>query len=188
MQTTPARTKALTATESAVLGLLASARGEVSGYDLKKASERSVGYFWAPARSQIYAVLPRLVDAGLATRRDVAQSGRPDKQLYRVTPGGRRALRTWLDDSGVDADASRNTLLLKLFFGAHGDRDALLDHVRRYRRTAEELLAALDEIEARASSGESDFFPQLTRQYGREWARGVVRWSKATERAIEGRR
>src|SRR6187200_2014064 len=77
----------LTATEAAVLGLLAD--GEQSGYDLRRCAERSVGYFWAPARSQIYAVLPRLVEAGLARRRHVRQDTRPDKRLYRITAAGR---------------------------------------------------------------------------------------------------
>jgi DNA-binding PadR family transcriptional regulator len=187
LKTTPERTKKLTATEGAVLGLLARAGREVSGYDVKKASDRSVGYFWGPARSQIYAVLPRLVDAGLATRRDVAQSGKPDKQLYRITAAGRRALGTWLDESEVEADASRNTLLLKLFFGAYGDRDRLAADVREYRRSAEELLSALDRIEARTAPGDADFFPSLTRAYGRDWARAMVRWARAAERAIQER-
>jgi DNA-binding PadR family transcriptional regulator len=91
----PVRTKSeratLTATECAVLGLLT--KGERSGYDLAKKAERSVGYVWAPARSQIYAVLPRLVRQGLATSRKIRQSGRPDKQLYRITATGRTVAR-----------------------------------------------------------------------------------------------
>ena len=45
-----------TRTELAVLGLLAWA-GESSGYELHKLAGRSVGFIWAPARSQLYAVL-----------------------------------------------------------------------------------------------------------------------------------
>jgi PadR family transcriptional regulator, regulatory protein AphA len=187
VQTTPRRTKPLTTTEGAVLGLLARAGREISGYDLKKAGDRSVGYFWAPTRSHIYAVLPRLVEAGLATRRDVAQSGKPDKQLYRITAAGRRALSTWLGESEVEVDASRNTLLLKLFFGAYTEREHLIADVREYRRSAEELLSDLDRIEAHTPPGEADFYPSLTRLYGREWARAMVRWANATERAIKER-
>src|SRR5690242_19305265 len=47
-----------TRTELAVLGLLAWA-GEASGYELNRRAERSVGFIWAPARSQLYAVLKR---------------------------------------------------------------------------------------------------------------------------------
>ena len=47
----------VTATEVAVLGLLAD--GESSGYDLLRAAERSVGFFWTPAKTQLYAILKK---------------------------------------------------------------------------------------------------------------------------------
>ena len=83
----------LTATEAALLGLLR--HGEQSGYDLRKLVERSVGYYWTPAKTQIYSSLPRLVESGLATRRTVRQTDRPDKHLYAITderPRGRERL------------------------------------------------------------------------------------------------
>ena len=48
----------LSDTEYAVLGLLTF--GERSGYELDKLAGRSIGYFWRPAKSKIYAILPRL--------------------------------------------------------------------------------------------------------------------------------
>jgi hypothetical protein len=59
--------------------------------------------------------------------------------------------------------------------------------VREYRRSAEELLSDLDRIEEHTLPGEADFYPNLTRLYGREWARAMVRWANATERAIQER-
>ena len=56
-----------TRTELAVLGLLAWS-GEASGYELHKRAVRSVGFIWAPARSQLYAVLKRLEADGLIER------------------------------------------------------------------------------------------------------------------------
>jgi DNA-binding PadR family transcriptional regulator len=76
-----------TLTECAVLGLLT--RGERSGYDLLKTIERSVGFFWTPAKSQLYALLPKLVERGLLNARRVEQDKRPAKTLYRITPAGR---------------------------------------------------------------------------------------------------
>ena len=60
-----------------VLGLVALQPG--SGYDLARLAERSVGYLWAPSRSQIYKVLPRLVAHRLAIAKTVRQRDRPDK-------------------------------------------------------------------------------------------------------------
>src|SRR5256885_14248711 len=95
MRTIPEQTTTLTTTEGVVLGLLA--EGDRSGYDLLKRAERSVAHMWAPAKSQLYAVLPRLVEAGLAGRRTVRQTGRPDQQGYRLTRAGRAAVRQWLE-------------------------------------------------------------------------------------------
>ena len=164
-----------------MLGLLASA--EQSGYDLRRRIERSVGYFWAPARSQIYAVLPRLVDAGLVRRREVKQSRRPDKQLYRITKAGREALRAWLAVP-VDPEPGHNVLLLKLFFGEHGDVDSMLDHVRARRRDAEQLKSELIAIEAGTPRTPEDRFPALTRRYGFEYADALIRWADWAEKKL----
>src|SRR5215207_9888424 len=111
---------AATRTELAVLGLLAWS-GDSSGYELHKLAERSVGFIWAPARSQLYAVLKRLEAAGLVGGRHVEQADRPDKRLFSVTKAGRATLRDWLDRVEAIEPEDRDGLLLKLFFGAFGD-------------------------------------------------------------------
>src|SRR5262252_689724 len=116
-RTMPLRTKTrttappVTATEVAVLGLLAD--GERSGYDLLRAAERSVGFFWTPAKTQLYAVLRKLVENGFATARHVRQSDRPDKTLYRVTDAGLDRLRTGLEE--VTTTVNKNPLELRIF-------------------------------------------------------------------------
>lgn len=175
-------TNELTATESALLGALA-LRGELSGYDLSKFVDSSVGYFWGPAKSQIYAVLPRLIEQGLATRREVRQTQRPDKQLYRITPGGEKALRSWLAEP-VAPEPHRSVFLLKLFFGGFLAPDTLLEHVRRKRREAEQLqaeLSAIDELLA----GKGDLHPALTRRYGHALAEAIIGWAGETELELE---
>src|SRR5258706_9114251 len=93
---TEATVQQLTTTEAAVLALLA-IEGERSGYDLMKAVTKAIGHIWSPARSGLYAALPRLVKLGLAQSRSGAQSSRPDKHLYRSSRGGRAALDAWLE-------------------------------------------------------------------------------------------
>lgn len=162
-----------------MLGLLT--YGEQSGYDLQKFAERSVGYFWTPAKSRIYATLPRLVDTGLVRRREVVQSGRPNKQVYRLTKGGEEALARWIAEHPLEPVTSRNTLLVKLFFGELAEPDDVLRHVRQRREEAEQLKA---EIEALDRGREHDLYPRLTRLYGLEHAKAVIRWAKAAERAL----
>src|SRR3954452_9399153 len=106
-------TERLTTTEGAVLALLA-IEGERSGYDLQKLAAKAIGHIWSPARSGLYASLPRLVGAGLATSRTVAGERGPDKQLHSIGPRGHDGLETWLET--VEPGA-RETFFLKLFVG-----------------------------------------------------------------------
>lgn len=149
-----------------------------------KTAGRSVGYFWAPAKSQLYAVLPRLVETGLATSRIVRQTPRPDKTLYRISAAGRDALHEWVNGP-TPAEPSRNPLLLQLFFGDQGDPQALLDHVRERRRELEVLQAELTQIDEQAAARQNDFYPSLTRGYGHAYARALIRWARATEADLE---
>jgi PadR family transcriptional regulator, regulatory protein AphA len=155
VRTIPQKTIPLTTTEGVVLGLLA--EGERSGYDLLKRAEASVGHMWSPAKSQLYAVLPRLVAAGLAKSKTVRQKGRPDKQLYRLTPAGRSAVRTWLEQ---ETPRTWDELLLKAFFARLVPRAALLRQLEAYREVQLELLAEYEAIEPATRYG------ALTLRYG----------------------
>jgi len=180
------KTTTLTTTEFAVLGLLA--RAPQSGYDLKKAVDRSVGYFWGPAKSQIYAVLPSLVAAGYATSRTVAQERRPDKQVYRITRAGRAALREWIEEAPDSPSPDRNPLLLKIFFGEYASAEILLEQVRARRADMEQLKDELDALDERARGDTHDLFPQLTRMYGRRYADAIIGWADDVERTLGERR
>ena len=173
----------MTPTEYAVLGLLTF--GERSGYDLKKFADHSVGYFWTPAKSRIYATLPRLVKAGLVTRRDVVQPGRPDKQLYRLTAAGEVALRKWIAEGPTEPERSRNTLLVRVFFGDLVEPEVILERIREHRAAAEQLKA---EIEAIDAEGRDALYPRLTRLYGLEYAKAIIRWAAAAERELAAAR
>jgi DNA-binding PadR family transcriptional regulator len=168
-----ARTRSLTTTEAAVLALLA-IEGERSGYDLLKLVSKAIGYVWAPARSQLYAVLRRLAGDGLAQARSVRQEQRPDKQLYRITAAGRAALDTWLED--VEPGAP-DAFYLKLFVGGLTSNDVLLAHVEEYRRGAEARLAELRAIEPTNTRRGHDFFHYFLLRLGIERAELSLRWA-----------
>lgn len=174
----------LSDTEYAVLGLLTF--GERSGYELDKLAQRSIGYFWRPAKSKIYAILPRLVERGFARSSAVAQEKRPDKQVYRITPAGERALRAWLDSPEPVAGVARDGLLLKLFFGGHADFPALRQQVMARKRLAEQRLAELEEIE-RTIDTDEDFFPYLTLLHGLEDARSTIVWADQVLKLLDRR-
>ena len=168
----------LTTTEAAVLALLA-IEGERSGYDLLKAVTQAIGHIWAPARSGLYAALPRLVSLGLAQSRAVAQSTRPDKHLYRTTRAGRAALDAWLET--VEPGA-RHTFFLKLFVGGLTTPEVLLRHVEQFVADTEARLEEYRAIERTNSSRGHDWYHRHLLRYALvrteqelDWAGGVAR-------------
>jgi DNA-binding PadR family transcriptional regulator len=167
----------ISATEATLLGLLARG-GELSGYDLQRRSETSPGLPWTPAKSRIYAVLPQLVARGYATSREVVQTPRPNKQLYRVTKAGRTALLAWLEEPPV-FEPERAPILLKLYFGDLVEPEVLLSHVRKVRAEVGELKQRLD-----AAPAADDAYAELTKRQALEWARAMIRWSSAAEQEL----
>jgi DNA-binding PadR family transcriptional regulator len=163
----------VTATEVAVLGLLA--EGEHSGYDLLREAERSVGFFWTPAKTQLYAVLRKLVDNGFATSRLVRQHERPDKTLYRLTDLGLERLREGLEQ--VRSSVNKNPLELRIFFGAHRPPQAVAADLEAVRDNARAHLAELEEIEQTFDHDEH-LFPYLTLLRGKENARADIAWAE----------
>jgi PadR family transcriptional regulator AphA len=170
------KTVTLSTTELSVLGLL-TAFGEHSGYDLKKHAEAGVGYVWTAAKSQIYAVLPRLVAGGYATARHVEQSSRPDKQVYRITAKGEETFRAWLEEPVEERPDARSTFLLKIFFGRHMSREALVAHLERKREWATSYLAEYREIEERIRAEEPSYFGYVTLRWGIAHAEAWIRWA-----------
>ena len=163
-----------------MLALLA-IEGERSGYDLLKLVENAIGHVWSPARSGLYAVLPRLVRDGLARRRTVAQSTRPDKQLYRITREGRRALDTWLETVEPGATESFH---LKLFVGGLTTPEVLLEHVAQFRADAESRLAAYRELEPSNTNRGHDWYHRHLLRLAIERTELDLRWADGVARAL----
>jgi DNA-binding PadR family transcriptional regulator len=172
MRTIPVKTKKLTLTEAAVLALLA-IEDEQSGYVLSKHAARSVGHVWAPARSHLYAVLARLARDGLVRARHVAQSDRPDKQLYTITAEGRASLQAWLETVDDDDDAFQ----LKVFYGAFLSRATLTEHVEAFRERVRERLATYDEIAGTNTNRGHDYYHRLMLDFGYARARASLGWA-----------
>jgi len=164
----------LTTTEAAVLCLLAVNGGERSGYDLARLASGSVAHLWTPARSQLYAVLPRLERSGLASGRAVAQQTRPDKRLYRITTEGQTVLAAWLESVEPDAtDAFR----LKVFYGGLMPRESLVAHLEAARNDAAERLERFAELETENSGEGNDRFHRLLIRYGQARAQADLDWA-----------
>jgi len=87
---------------------------DLSGYELAKDFETSLGFFWHASHQQIYQELHKLADKQWLNKREVAQSGKPNKIVYGLTKAGRKALAEWVyRESKVQT--AKDELLIKLY-------------------------------------------------------------------------
>jgi PadR family transcriptional regulator AphA len=116
------RSPTLTTTSYAILGLLAVQPW--STYELTQQMDRSLGRIWPRAQSKLYEEPKKLVDHGLAEATTELVGRRP-RTVYAITPQGRDALATWLQEPGA-GPVLEFEQLLKIFFAEAGTRaDAL---------------------------------------------------------------
>lgn len=109
--------------------LVALSEQPASGLELAKRFSRSIGFFWHATHQQIYRTLARMDAGGWVEATEVAQSGRPTKKVYAVTPAGTRALSAWLAEP-AEPDPLRSDLAVKLRGASFGDRAEVLAVVR----------------------------------------------------------
>jgi len=146
------------ALEHAILVSLTERAG--SGYELARRFDRSIGYFWPATHQQIYRVLRRMEEAGWVKHTEIAQEGRPDKKIYRVSAAGRAELSRWLatrDDPAV----LRDSLGVKLRGASLTAPGLVRQEVERHRAEHATRLELYRGIEHRD-------FPKPTKLHGRD--------------------
>jgi PadR family transcriptional regulator AphA len=171
------------ASRFAILGMLALGKTK-SGYDIKKAIATSTSNFWSESYGNIYPTLQRLLaDGAICEVNDPAPTSRRQKQLYRITSKGNRALKDWLRQP-VAPRLEDNEFLLKLFFGAMAstkDSRALVHDHREYHVS---LLKKFEDIEGSIVEGPNTLrqrtYTLATLEYGRAVSRALIAWSDAT--------
>lgn len=178
-------------TSFGLLGLLTFGQ-ELSGYDMVKAVEGSLGFFWAPAKSQIYSELKRLKQVGFISEREVAQENRPDKRVYTITSLGKEAFDEWLRRRDHEPEEVRSILLLKLFFGhemSDGEARAKVLEFRAWAQDALEKYTAIESAIAEHGGPEApqQFFPYLTLTYGLAHARAGMQWADEVLARLDAR-
>jgi PadR family transcriptional regulator AphA len=172
------------ASRFAVLGMLS--LGQKSGYDIKKAIANSTSNFWSESYGNIYPVLKKLLAEGAIRAVKEAIGGR-QKQLYSITPDGRRMLMDWLRQP-VAHRTEDNETLLKLFFSANvspKESRALVDAYHSYHA---DLLAKYEEIEELISRQDAPKEQKLywlaTLRHGKVISRALLDWCNTTEREL----
>ena len=173
-------------TAAAVLGMVA--LGARSGYEIRRAAELSLRFFWALGPPQIYAQLKALEADGLIAGRDEARGERP-RRHFTLTDEQRQALRSWVTDPAqAGAMELRDPELLRLFFADVVDHDAARARIGQIRRRSHEALAGFDRDilpAAAAASQAGAHFPGHVARFGRELHEFIAAWCDRVEQTLD---
>ena len=131
-----------------LLALLATGPGH--GYELKQALEQRFGSVLPPLNAgQIYTTLSRLERDGLVDDDAVAQNGRPNKRVYRLTEAGRAELGGWVRNS-TPATRLKDDFFIKLVLARSAGIADPLELIDRQRSAYLQALRSLDDVAAQA--------------------------------------
>jgi DNA-binding PadR family transcriptional regulator len=165
----------------AVLALLADEPAH--GYEIKRALEERFGSVIAPLNAgQVYTTLQRLQRDDLVADDAVAQSGRPDKRVYRLTAAGREALQEWLGAPSAPTKL-RDDFFMKLVL-AHSM--GLADPAELIARQRQTYLRALGELERVLADGGADGTTALVVEGAALHLEADLKWLDRCEEVLGG--
>ena len=167
-----------TAVTWAVLGLLGSK--PMSGYDIKRAVDRTIRHFWAASYGQIYPELKRLEEAGWIAGKDADRGGRA-RRVYRVTAAGRRELEGWLHGYETRIEM-RDESLLRLFFADALPPAEALGLLAARREGYRMMLAYLRSLDD--GQGADPPFIDLVYRWALDYCEWGIEWCDRQERRL----
>lgn len=162
----------------AILGLMR--QRPMSGYDLKRAVDRTIRHFWAASYGQIYPELRRLEDAGWIEGADAANGGR-SRRLYRLTDAGRVALEDWLHGHETRIEL-RDESLLRLFFADALPPEEALGLLAARREGYRMMLAYLRGLDD--GTGPDPPFVDVVYRWGLDHCEWGIEWCDRQERRL----
>ena len=141
-----------------LLGFLA--QDEMTGYELKRLMERSVGFFFGASYGSIYPALRDLEGAGLVRSTAVVQDGRPNS-----------------------GDVFRSEFLMHLFFGHLHGSEGLLEIIRGRREGHRATIETLESVKEEYR-GNATLYQMMTLRSGLVSARAQVAFLDEIEAEI----
>jgi DNA-binding PadR family transcriptional regulator len=158
----------LPSTSYAVLGLLSGER-ELSGYDLRKWASNSLHFFyWSPSLSHIYTELRRLEGLGLVSQRVEPRGELRARRLYRITPDGQEALRTWVRTAPVESTVLKHSVALRVWLGHLIGLDSVHDLVAEHIAATEALIGDIERAHDTAPAETTNAYAQAILEWALE--------------------
>ncbi|MDO3412196.1 helix-turn-helix transcriptional regulator [Saccharibacillus sp. CPCC 101409] len=134
--------------QDVILGLLS--EQPRTGYEIKRHFEQFFSFFFDASYGTIYPTLIKMEKAELITKEAVRQEGKPDKNVYTITPAGRQRFERYLHAPAAK-EVLRSDFLMHLYFGQTAGeeavKDLLLGEIEAKRGLYEDLQRKLERLE-----------------------------------------
>ncbi|GBF75634.1 hypothetical protein PA598K_04054 [Paenibacillus sp. 598K] len=126
--------------EQVILGMLL--EGKMSGYDLKKIIEQSIGIFYKVSYGNLYPALKRMTERGWIEEEETGDA--KNKKLYSICPEGKAAFQDWLKEP---LQANKREHLIKIFFYDYLDEATRLQQLETYQRGVQMQIAQMQAVQ-----------------------------------------
>jgi DNA-binding PadR family transcriptional regulator len=151
----------------------------MTGYELAKTFDASIGFFWKADHQQIYRELSRLRDRGHIQGREVVQSGKPNKLVYTLTSEGRAALKHWAARPS-SPPSIKDDLLVRLYALGSVDieplRVDLMARLEHHRGRLARFEHILEKRFPEGTASPADTGKLLGLRIGLRYERAVAEW------------
>jgi DNA-binding PadR family transcriptional regulator len=159
----------------------------MTGYELAKTFDSSIGFFWKADHQQIYRELSKLRDRGHIQGREVVQSGKPNKLVYTLTAEGRAAFRHWAARPSTPASI-KDDLLVRIYALDSVDieplRTDLMARLEHHRDRYERYERILNKRFPQGAAAPADMGKLLGLRIGLRHERMVAEWCEEAITAL----
>ena len=174
-----------------ILGLINN--GDKTGYEIMTVFRDSLDHFWMAQTSQIYRELRAMEKAGWINQTHVAQTGRPDKNVFSITPAGHEELLRWLRDPDLPMNF-KNPFLMKTFFMGELPVEENIAFFRAFRDASvfpdggKQVSRNVDLYRHTVDHPEKAVYWKLTVEFGRMYEKMQREWCEYCIRELEALR
>ena len=172
--------------ETVILGFLN--MEPMSGYDLSKRIDSSVGFFWHATHPQIYGTLKKMIADGYVTFDHEIQESGPARKVYTITGEGKQFLLEQLPT--IEPHLVKFPLLVTMFLGSELGlefwRKALVDQIEEQEEMLQVYYTILKEIPKVGSSQDlGGYLRKRTLDFGIDYQKFFIKWLKQTLNEIK---
>lgn len=153
---------------------------DMTGYELKKRIDLTLGHFWVSSFGQIYPTLHQLVEQDMVIARSEVTEQHREKISYSITEKGKQSLKHWVSQP-VANEVVKYEILLKLFFGsvidAGKNRNTISDFKDRYVQKSLELDNFEHQLKMVLDDDPNHLYYLLTVLFGKKVYQAYSEWA-----------